>query len=152
MDKYRKALCCKCSNASIFLVPKRHYRVESIYLLKSQCCKLAKMFCCGKQCFRIILKLLSLLSAAPITIVITANIILWSRVVRSSRNSFHFFLLLLHIIRNSCREVVIGILPTLPVCDIGFRTKQTVLLLRLLLHQLEQEQYQWTSSDFCSYP
>ena len=125
-DKYRKTLCCKCSESVNLSCSKRHYRVESIYLLKSQCCKLAKMFsCCGKQCFRIILKLFLTVccnnhrdNGEHHSLVTGCKVI---------EELFHFFLLLLHIIRNSCREVIICILSTLPVRNIGFHAKQTVL-------------------------
>ena len=124
-DKYRKALCCKCSERINLSCSKRHYRIESIYLLKSQCCKLAKMFsCCGKQRFRIILKLfLTVCRNNHCDNSKHHSLVTGRKVIEEL---FHFFLLLLHIIRNGGREVIIGILPTLPVCNIGFHTKQTV--------------------------
>ena len=38
---------------------------------------------------------------------------------------FHFLFLLLHIIRNGCREVIVRVLSTLPIRNIGFYTEQT---------------------------
>ena len=38
---------------------------------------------------------------------------------------FTFFSLLFQVIRNHCGKVIVGILPSLPVCDIRLHTKQT---------------------------
>ena len=40
---------------------------------------------------------------------------------------FHFFFLLLHIVRNGSRKVVVGVLPALPVRNVRLNAEQSAL-------------------------
>lgn len=67
------------------------------------------------------------LESAVITIVTTANIMRWSRVVRSSKKLFGFLALKLHVVGNHSGEIVVLILPSLPAGNVRFHAQQEAL-------------------------
>ena len=125
-DKHRQGLGSKRSEGVNLSCAEGHNRIQSVELLKFQYPELAKMLSCGSQeRFSVLIELFF-----GICCMHKGNngkhhsLISCSQVIEKL---FHFFFLLLHIVRNGSRKVVVGVLPALPVCDVRLNAKQSAL-------------------------
>ena len=102
----------------------RHNRIESVHLLKFKHTELTEVLSarCHKS-FGVLVELsLCICRMNKSDNGKHHSLISCSQVIKKL---LHFFLLLLHIIRNCCREVIVRVLSALPIRDIGFYTEQT---------------------------
>ena len=124
-NKHCKALGRKSSECVYFPCTVWHNGIESVHLLKFKNRKLTKMFSrCCEQRFRIVVELLfGICGMHHCEHCEHHSLVTGGKVIKEL---FHFLFLLFHIIRNSCRKVVVHILLSLPVRDVGFYTEQSV--------------------------
>ena len=124
-NKHCKALGCKGSEGINFPCTVWHNGIESVHLLKFKNRKLTKMLSrCCEQRFCIIIKLFFTIRrmhhrkhSKHHSLVTSSKVV---------KEFLHFLFLLFHIIGNGSRKVVVHILLSLPVRDVGFYTEQSV--------------------------
>ena len=123
-DKDRKALCGQSTERLDLADTEGHRRIQSIKLLELENTELAKVLSrCGKQSFCVIVKLL--LGVRRVNHRQNGehhSLVTGRQVVEKF---LHLLALLFNVIGELCREVVVGVLTTLPVGRIGFNTEQT---------------------------
>ena len=123
-DKDRKTLCGQSTERLDLAYTEGHRRIQSVKLLELENTELAKVLSrCGKQSFCVIVKLL--LGVRRVNHRQNGkhhSLVTGRQVVKEL---FHFLALLFNVVGELCGEVVVGILPTLPVSRIGFNTEQT---------------------------
>ena len=125
-DKHRQGLGSECSEGVNLSCAEGHNRIQSVELLKFQYPELAKMFSCGSQeRFGVLIELFFCIcrmhkgnNGKHHSLISCGQVI---------EKLFHFFFLLLHIVRNGSRKVVVGVLPALPVRYIRLNAKQSAL-------------------------
>ena len=123
-DKDCKAFGCKCSECVNLACTKRHCSIQSVRLLIFQNGKLTQVLSCyRKQSFGVIIKLLLAVRSMNQREYSEHHSLITSGEV--IKELFHFLFLLFHIIRNGSGKVVVLILLSLPVGDIGFHTEKS---------------------------
>ena len=124
-NKHCKAFGCKGSEGVNFPCTVWHNGIKPIHLLKFKNRKLTKMFSrCCEQRFRIVIELFfGICGMHHRKHCEHHSLVTGGKVIKEL---FHFLFLLFHIIRNGCRKVVVHILLSLPVRDVGFYTEQSV--------------------------
>lgn len=119
-----KAFGCKCSECVNLACTKRHCSIQSVRLLIFQNGKLTQVLSCyRKQSFGVIIKLLLAVRSMNQREYSEHHSLITSGEV--IKELFHFLFLLFHIIRNGSGKVVVLILLSLPVGDIGFHTEKS---------------------------
>ena len=120
-DKYRKALCGKGTQGVNLADTKGQGGIQSIHLLIFQYRKLAQVLSGGgKKCFRIIVKLLFRFCRMHHCQNSKHHPLVTGRQI--VQKFLAFLSLLFKVVGNNCRKVIVLVLLSLPVCDVGFHT------------------------------